>query len=495
MATRITQIRTLPDENTLNKQQNLILMLPGRGWPNFPFSEVLRQRVRRVGQQALRPGPFVIDLPNDAGTRVSMSRVDPSASRFELRALARRHMAAQLRDRPRGIAVAAPGFDREARERIMEAVAAAALAHAAPMPHFKAKKKSPAPRLGTVQLFGMERRMDLARTQAEAAGNNLARELTILPPNELAPGQYRRRVQRLAREHGWSVDFLDSRALRRKKAGAFLAVAQGSATDDAGIARLRYRPARRARGPALALIGKGICYDTGGLNLKPARHMHGMHEDMAGSAVALGTLLALTQLQVPFPVDCWLALAQNHIGPSAYKQNDVVTACDGTTIEIMHTDAEGRMVLADTLVLAGRENPALMIDYATLTGSCVYALSTRYSGAFTNRDDLIPEIIEAGRASGERVWPFPLDSDFDEGLESRIADIKQCSITDEADHILAARFLGHFANDRPWLHVDLSSANHKGGLGHIPTDVTGFGIGFTLALVLDRKVIQGVGDK
>jgi leucyl aminopeptidase len=228
------------------------------------------------------------------------------------------------------------------------------------------------------------------------------------------------------------------------------------------------------------------------MNLKTSRHMHGMHEDMEGSAVALGTLLALTRLKAPFAIDCWLALAQNHIGPRAYKQNDVVTACNGTTIEVIHTDAEGRMVLADTLALAAREKPRLIIDYATLTGTCVYALGTRYSGAFTNRDALTPAIIAAGRESGERVWPFPLDDDYDQALESGIADIKQCTLEGEADHILAARFLKRFVADRPWLHIDLSAGNSKGGLAHIPTDVTGFGVRFTLNLLLDRNILRQV---
>lgn len=490
MTIRITQTRALPDETALDRLQNLILLLPEKGWPQFPYTTILQQRVRRFGQQAVRPGPLITELPNGNGTRVSMSRLAASLSSFDLLELVRRHLSAHLGQRPRAIAAAAPGFDAATHERIMEAITTAALAHAAPMPEFKVKKKTPRPRLDSLQLFGMERRLDLKRIQAEAAGNNLARELTILPPNELTPGRYRRRIATLAREQGWTLSFLDSQKLRRRKAGAFLAVTQGSAVDDAGIVHLRYRPSRRTRNPALALIGKGICYDTGGLNLKPARHMHGMHEDMAGSAVALGVLLALTRLRVPFPVHCWLPLAQNHIGPRAYKQNDVVTACDGTTIEIVHTDAEGRMVLADALVLAGRSRPALMIDYATLTGSCVYALGSRYSGAFTNRDDLVPEIIEAGRASGERVWPFPMDDDYARGLESAIADLKQCSLDDRADHILAARFLNHFANDRPWLHLDLASANHKGGLAHIPTDVTGFGIRFTLNLLLDRGILN-----
>ncbi|HET7674233.1 MAG TPA: leucyl aminopeptidase family protein, partial [Gammaproteobacteria bacterium] len=212
-----------------------------------------------------------------------------------------------------------------------------------------------------------------------------------------------------------------------------------------------------------------------------AKGMFGMHGDMQGSAVAAGTLLALARLKVPFPADAWLALATNDIGPAAYRQNEVVTALNGTTIEIVHTDAEGRMVLSDTLTLASRTKPALMVDYATLTGSCIGALSNRYTGAFTNRDELREAAIAAGAASGERVWPFPTDADYDEALESQVADTKQCTVGSEADHILAARFLGRFVEDGvPWLHLDLSSGESKGGLGHVPTEATGFGVRFTL---------------
>jgi len=211
---------------------------------------------------------------------------------------------------------------------------------------------------------------------------------------------------------------------------------------------------------------------------------------MQGSAVALGTLLALTRLEVDFPVECWMALAMNHIGPKAYKPNDVVTAADGTTIEVVHTDAEGRMVLCDTLALASKEKPNLIIDYATLTGACVYALGTSYSGIFTNDVKLLPTLVQAGRDSGERVWPFPMDDDFDRLIESDVADIKQCSRESGQDQILAARFLQHFVKHNvKWIHIDLSSSRSKGGLAHIPTDTTGFGIRYTLNLLLDKKIL------
>src|SRR5579859_840133 len=198
--------------------------------------------------------------------------------------------------------------------------------------------------------------------------------------------QYRRYVQTLAKREGWKFEFLDEKKLQKFGAGAFLAVSQGSAVRDAGILHLTYKPKKPARGAKpVALVGKGVCYDTGGVNLKSAKSMFGMHGDMQGSAVALGTLLTLTRLNAEFPVDAWLALARNEIGPKSYTQNDVVRASNGVTIEIVRSEAEGRMVLSDTLALASRGAPGMMLDYATLTGACVVALGTRYSGAFTRR--------------------------------------------------------------------------------------------------------------
>jgi leucyl aminopeptidase len=234
----------------------------------------------------------------------------------------------------------------------------------------------------------------------------------------------------------------------------------------------------------LSLVGKGICFDTGGTNLKPHKSMLDMHTDMEGSAVAVGSLYALHALGSPLTVDCWLAITENRIGPTAYKPQDVVRALNGTTIQVIHTDAEGRMVLADTLALAARAKPRAIIDYATLTGACVYALTERYSGAFTNRPQTRERIEAAGVDSGERVWCFPMDEDFDSDLESAVADVLQCTTEGKGDHILAARFLGRFVpSDIPWLHVDLSAGSRAGGLAHVPTDITGFGVRFTLALL------------
>jgi len=253
--------------------------------------------------------------------------------------------------------------------------------------------------------------------------------------------------------------------------------------------RLSWRPPRAVA--RLALVGKGICFDTGGHNLKPAKFMLGMHEDMNGSAVALGLMQALAARGIPLAIDAWLAIAQNHLSPRAYKQNDVVTALDGTTIEIVHTDAEGRMVLADTLTLAARTKPDLIVDFATLTGSMAYALGSRYSGIFATAPELARLAVAAGEASGERVCAFPLDADYEAALESKVADTKQCASEGEADHIVAARFLRRFTGERPWLHMDLSASTCSGGLGAVGTDLTGFGVAWGVEFVEQWLSMQG----
>ncbi|MGC1730056.1 MAG: hypothetical protein WA747_11860, partial [Steroidobacteraceae bacterium] len=270
----------------------------------------------------------------------------------------------------------------------------------------------------------------------------------------------------------------------------------GNAARGAGIAHLSYRPARSPRGarPDVALVGKGILFDTGGINLKTHRSMLEMHTDMSGSAVALATLVALAELDAPFAADAWLAISENRIGPTAYRPQEVVRAANGVTIQVIHTDAEGRMVLADTLALAARTRPRLLLDFATLTGACVYSLTERMSGVFTNRVQLAPKLVEAGRASGERVWNFPFYSDYDAELESKVADVLQCTVDGKGDHILATRFLARFVPaDTPWAHVDLSAATRSGGLAHVNTDVTGFGVRFALELLLGQNALGAPG--
>ncbi len=465
----------------------VILLSPDTGRPGrFPWADLLRERRRRIRDKPTDEEPLSTVLPNQAGTHVVFACVEAGIGEFELLTLAGKLAASSAGQRARELGIAVQGFSPRQSERLIEALLAAQLAAAAPMPSFK--KEPPKPLLQHIYVYGCRPTHAFRRTLAEARGNALARWFSSLPGNSLTPADYLRELRRLARSRKWKLQFMGERELKRQGCGAFLAVAQGSPARDAGIVRLSYRPARARR--RLVLVGKGICYDTGGTNLKPAKSMYGMHGDMEGSAVALGIFDALTRLKPGMGVECWMALAMNHIGPKAYKPNDVVTACDGTTIEIVHTDAEGRMVLADTLALATASKPDLLIDFATLTGACIYSLGNAYSGVFSNRDKWLRTLIETGRRSGERVWPFPMDEDYDQGLDSDIADIKQCAPGGEADHILAARFLQRFIkNDVPWVHMDLSAGMRKGGLAHIPTFMTGFGVRYTLSLLLDTQLL------
>jgi len=468
----------------------MVIKVSDSKWPEFPYSDILQKRYKRLQKKTDTQSPLLVtDLPNDKACHVALTIVRSEQSAFSLLTQSRKLINAHSDFQPVELGIAIIGFSTKKSEKIAEAVLAATLAANVDMPDYRSQPEEK-PKLEHIELYGVATDHGFQRTFAEDEGNALARYLTALPHNALTPGLYRERIAGLAKEFGWKTRFFGIEQLQKRKAGAFLAVAQGSPNRDGGIMRLHYQPAGRKSRDGLALVGKGICFDTGGVNVKPAGYMFGMHEDMQGSAVALGTLLALTRMKVRFPIDCWLAICTNHIGPDAYNPNDVITAVDGTTIEIVHTDAEGRMVLADTLVMASRVKPKLIVDYATLTGACVYAIGKAYSGVFTNRDELMENLIKAGVNSGERVWPFPLDDDYDAAIKSDIADVKQCSNESGVDHILAARFLKRFIkNDCPWIHVDLASGNKKGGLAHVPTDTTGFGVRLTLNLLLDEKVM------
>ena len=324
--------------------------------------------------------------------------------------------------------------------------------------------------------------LDWARCKAEA--NLLARSLCVLPPNQLTPGSFRAQIPALIKGTGIKAEVYDLSRLRRLKAGAFLAVAQGSPVPDAAIVHLSYVP-KLKDAPHVSLVGKGICFDTGGHNLKPARYMAGMHEDMAGAATVLSVIRAAARLNLPVRLDAWLALSRNDISPGAYCQGDIVTAMNGLTIEIVHTDAEGRMVLADTLTLAAKIKPDLVLDFATLTGSMTMALGNRMSGFFATDADVALQLALAGEVAGERVMAFAMPDDYDSALESQVADVKQCTLDGEADHTLAARFLNLFVGDVPWAHVDLSAASCKGGLGAVGTETTGFGAALALQFLRD----------
>jgi leucyl aminopeptidase len=465
----------------------LMLLPVSKSLPEMPGSAELKAVMKRRGLKidALVKSPVAVQLPGGALAVVAMLKAE--ASTFETHEQVRKGLALLMDEHPKTLALAVFGDDAF-KARAAEAAVYAALVNSVPLPSRKSKTD---PVLKAVQLFGHQSADRFARVQALAEGNVLTRSLTVQGPDELTPGVYRKRIKALAKQYGWTVEEFPFDKLKKMGAGAFCAVAQGSPAKDAAIVRISYKGPKgkgsgvrgQGAGKNVAFVGKGICFDTGGHNLKPAKYMQGMHEDMNGSAVVLGILAAASKLKLPVALDGWVALAENHISPQAYRQNEVVTALNGTTIEVVHTDAEGRMVLADTLTLAAKAKPDLIADFATLTGSMHYALGSRMSGVFASSSAIAHQASRAAISSGERIVVFPYPEDYDSSLDSTVADVKQCSMEGEADHILATRFLSRFVGDTPWLHMDLSGHSCKGGLGAVMSDANGFGVAWGIALL------------
>jgi leucyl aminopeptidase len=481
---RVTKSTQPITRGSLDTLDHLIVVVPKSPLSRWAQKLPRGRQIEQLLAKTVRRGDDLASTraDNARSTGITVARFDATAP-FAALTWARKIVGEAQRDKPAILGVVALGFGNAESTPALEATVAAAHAAAFELPTFRTTPARGASRLRALRVLGAPEGLDLAAAAAHALGNNAARWFTALPPNVLTAATYRAAIEQLANQHSLSLEFFDEARLRALGAGAFLAVTQGNAARDAGIVRVGYRPSGGAP-PGVALVGKGILMDTGGTNLKNFKGMLDMHYDMQGSAVALGALLALAQLGVPFSVDAWLAVTENRIGPSSYKSQDLVYAANGTSIQVIHTDAEGRMVLADTLALAGREQPRVMVDYASLTATCMSALTQRYSGVFSNRTAANAVLVDAGVASGERVWPFPMDDDFDELLKSDVADVKQCTVESEGDHILAARFLKRFVPDAvPWVHVDLSAGQHKGGLAHVPTELTGFGVRLTIELL------------
>ena len=464
---------------TLESAAHALLLLPlTKTLPEMPGSAELKAVMKRreLKIDSLAKSPVAVQLPGGTLAVVAMLKAD--ASTFEAHEQVRRALAQLMAEHPKSLTLAVFG-DAAFKDRAAEAAVYTSLVNAVPLPSRKSKADVA---VKSIQLFGHKSADGFTRVRALAEGNLLTRSLTVQGPDELTPGVYRKRIKALAKQYGWTVEEYAFDKLKKMGAGAFCAVAQGSPAKDAAIVRISYKGAK-AKGKKVAFVGKGICFDTGGHNLKPAKYMQGMHEDMNGSAVVLGILAAASKLKLPVALDGWVALAENHISPQAYRQNEVVTALNGTTIEVVHTDAEGRMVLADTLTLAAKGKPDLIADFATLTGTMHYALGSRMSGVFATSSALAHSASRAATVSGERIVVFPYPEDYDSSLDSTVADVKQCSMEGEADHILATRFLSRFVGDTPWLHMDLSGHSCKGGLGAVMSDANGFGVAWGLALL------------
>ncbi len=311
-------------------------------------------------------------------------------------------------------------------------------------------------RFGTTLWIGADAAA-VARGATLGEGVNLARRLVNASPDHIYPESFAEEAAAVAGRTGLEIEIWDEDRLRRERCEAILAVARGSSRPPR-LVLLRYRGRQRASGdhPDLALVGKGVTFDSGGLSLKPSEAMMGMKMDMAGGASVLGAIATIAALKLPVDVAAGIGLVENMTGPAAYKLGDVITARSGTTIEIHNTDAEGRVVLADVLDVVRGLSPARMIDLATLTGACMVALGHDTAGLFTNNQACCDALAAAARAAGEPVWQLPMDAEFGEQIKSDVADIKNVGEGRMAGAITAAKFLERFVGDVPWTHVDIA---------------------------------------
>jgi leucyl aminopeptidase len=290
-----------------------------------------------------------------------------------------------------------------------------------------------------------------------AESQNFARELINEPSNHLTPRMLAARADAMAKEVGLSCEILDERKISELKMGALLGVAQGS-VEPPRVIVLRYTPPTpRPDAPVLGLVGKAVTFDTGGISIKPANNMEKMKYDMGGGATMLGAMRALAFLKPSVPVIAVIPATENMPGARAQKPGDVQVAMSGKTIEVINTDAEGRLILADGIFYARKLGCTHLIDAATLTGAIEIALANVNVGAFGTPREFLDAFLESAKAVGEKMWPMPIDDEYEEMIKSNIADIRNTGSGKGGGAITAAWFLKEFAEDTPWVHLDIAS--------------------------------------
>ena len=361
-------------------------------------------------------------------------------------------------------AVAFAGFDASLAESLAEQTALAATdavyvyRHTKPSAPAASKLAKVALLVGKADAKASKR--GLTRGEAIAAGVELARECANRPANYATPTYLGEVVQGLGKAHGFKVEVLDKKAVEKLGMGSFLSVAQGS-DEPLRFIVARYEGAAKTVAPVV-LVGKGITFDTGGISLKPGAEMDEMKFDMGGAASVIGTLRAVAELKPKLNLVMIVAACENMPSGRAVKPGDVVTSMSGQTIEILNTDAEGRLILCDALTYAERFKPAVVVDVATLTGACVIALGGVRSGMYASDDELAASLTAAGDAVLDPCWRMPLDDEYAEGLKSNFADVP--NIAGRAGgSITAAKFLQRFAGKYRWGHLDIAGTAWKSG--------------------------------
>jgi leucyl aminopeptidase len=343
------------------------------------------------------------------------------------------------------------------------------------------KKDSKPTKLTKVSLIGeasAEVRAALARGATIAAAVVWARDIVNRPSKEKPPAEVAAEARRLLRSRGVSVQVLGVTQLREQRLGGLLGVGQGSEQTPRFV-KLTYTPsgaARARQGQTLAFVGKGVVFDSGGLSLKPAGGMETMKCDMSGAAAVIAAMSTLRDLGVKTPVTGYVPLVENMPSGSAIRPGDVLRIRNGKTVEVLNTDAEGRLILADALSLASEDKPAAVVDLATLTGACVVALGEKIAGLMGNDESWVDQVRAAADRAGERVWPLPLPRDYRKGIDSSVADIKNTGPR-EGGTLTAGLFLQEFVDGVPWAHLDIAGPAFLGSDdGYLAKGGTGFGV-------------------
>ncbi len=339
--------------------------------------------------------------------------------------------------------------------------------------------------IGTLELLAVGVETGIAEGRAFAAGANLARDLVNLPPNICTPTYLAERASEMATAAGLHCEILGEQQIQALKMGAFLGVAQGS-DQPLKFVILEHNSDRADELDTIVLVGKGVTFDTGGYSLKTRDGMVGMKSDMAGAAAVIGALRTIAGLHLPLHVVGLVPTVDNMVSGHAYRPQDVLTASNGKTIEVISTDAEGRLLLADALVYAGRYSPVAVIDIATLTGACIVALGHAAAGLFSTDDTLRDRLMAAGEYAQERVWPLPLYRDYRKVLESETADMKNTG--GRLNGVgTSAMFLKEFTDYPAWAHIDIAGlATDLKDIAYVPsTGASGFGSRLMAQMVKD----------
>jgi leucyl aminopeptidase len=332
-----------------------------------------------------------------------------------------------------------------------------------------------------------DRAKAIAAAAIVAHATNAARDLQNMPANDMTPQAVAARAQALAaEEQGVSCEVLGRDEIVARGMGCFAAVAQGTYAEPQLIT-LRYA-GPDAEGPVLGLVGKAVTFDSGGISIKPAQKMSDMKFDMSGGAAVIEAVGAIARLALPLRVVGVVGATENLPSGRSMKPGDIVRASNGTTVEIINTDAEGRLVLADCLVHAVAQGAERLVDIATLTGGCVVALGSTYAGLMANDEDWADAVGAAARASGELAWRLPLHEEYDEAIKGRYADIMNAVEDRKAAPITAAQFLARFAGEVPWAHLDVAGTAFNAGKPYAPKGGNGFGV--RLLVELARSMAQ-----